>query len=161
MTLLNNILLIIAITFLPFLELRASIPYGILILKMHWIPVFIIAVITNIILGPLVYFFLDKIMHIFLRINIINKIYQKYVEKTQKKIHNYVEKYGEAALAIFIGIPLPGSGSYSGALAAYLIGLGYKKFIIANIIGVIIAGVIVTAVVLTGTTAWDIFIKMV
>ena len=86
MTLTNNILLIIAITFLPFLELRASIPYGILILKMHWLPVFVIAIITNIILGPIVYFFLDKVIHIFLRIRFIDKIYQKYVERTQKSL---------------------------------------------------------------------------
>ena len=150
---------IIALTFFPFLELRASIPYGILFLKMHWLPVFVIAVIANIILGPVIYFFLDKVIHIFLRIKFIDRIYQKYVERTQKKIHKYVEKYGEAAVAIFIGIPLPGSGSYSGALAAYLIGLGYKKFIIANIIGVLIAGIIVTLIVLTGTTAFDFFIN--
>ncbi|MFH0867710.1 MAG: small multi-drug export protein [Candidatus Woesearchaeota archaeon] len=159
MTLLNSILLIIAVTFIPFLELRASIPYGILILKMPWLPVFIIAVIANIILGPIVYFFLDKVIYIFLRIKFINNIYQNYMGKTQKKIHKYVEKYGSAAVAIFIGIPLPGSGSYSGALAAYIIGLGYKKFIIANLIGVLIAGVIVAIVTLTGATAFDIFIK--
>jgi len=159
MTLFSNILLIIAITFLPFLELRASIPYGILILKMHWFPVFIIAIITNMILGPLIYFFLDRMLFIFLKIKFIDTIYQKYVEKTQEKIHKYVEKYGETAVAIFIGIPLPGSGSYSGALAAHLIGLGYKKFIIANIIGVLIAGIIVTAVVLTGTSVFEFFIK--
>lgn len=159
MTLLNNILIISAITFLPFLELRASIPYGILVLKMHWFPVFIIASIANIILGPIVYFFIDKLIHIFLKVKFIDNIYQKYVEKTQKNIHKYVEKYGEAAMAIFIGIPLPGSGSYSGALAAYLIGLGYKKFIIANVIGVLIAAIIVTAVVITGINAFDVFIK--
>ncbi|HJN56580.1 MAG: small multi-drug export protein [Candidatus Woesearchaeota archaeon] len=159
MTLLNEILLIIAITFLPFLELRASIPYGILVLNMHWIAVFAIAAITNIILGPIVYFFVDKIIHIFLRVKFIDKVYQKYVEKTQKKIHKYVGKYGEAAIAVFIGIPLPGSGSYSGALAAYLIGLGYKKFIIANIIGVLIAGILVTAITLTGVNTFNLFIK--
>ncbi len=159
MTLLNNILIISAITFLPFLELRASIPYGILVLKMHWFQVFMIASIANIILGPIVYFFIDKLIHIFLKVKFIDNIYQKYVEKTQKNIHKYVEKYGEAAMAIFIGIPLPGSGSYSGALAAYLIGLGYKKFIIANVIGVLIAGIIVTAVVITGINAFDVFIK--
>lgn len=159
MTLLNSIIIISAITFLPFLELRASIPYGILVLKMHWFPVFIIASIANIILGPIVYFFIDKLIHIFLKVKFIDNIYQKYVEKTQKNIHKYVEKYGEAAMAIFIGIPLPGSGSYSGALAAYLIGLGYRKFFIANVIGVLIAGIIVTAVVITGINAFDVFIK--
>ena len=91
MTLLNNIILIIAITFLPFLELRASIPYGILFLKMHWLSVFAVAVTTNIILGPIIYFFLDKVMHIFLKIKLIDKIYQKYIERTQKKIHKYVK----------------------------------------------------------------------
>lgn len=161
MTLLNQIILIIAVTFLPFLELRASIPYGILILNMHWLPVFIVAVITNIILGPIVYFFIDKMLNIFLRIKSIDKIYQQYVESMQKKINKYVEKYGEAAVAIFIGIPLPGSGSYSGALAAYTIGLGYKRFIIANIIGVLIAGIIVTLITLTGATAFDFFIKII
>ena len=87
MTLINNIFWIIVITFLPFLELRASIPYGILILKMHWIPVFIIAVIANIIIGPLVYFFLDRVIHIFLKMKFIDNLYQKYVDKTQKNIH--------------------------------------------------------------------------
>lgn len=154
---------IIAVTFLPFLELRASIPYGILALKMHWLPVFIIAVAANIILGLLIYFFLDKIIHIFLRVKPIDRVYRKYVEKIQNKVHKYVEKYGEFAVAVFIGIPLPGSGVYSGALAAYLIGLGYKKFMIANIIGVLIAGIIVTIVTivtLTGATAFNIFIKL-
>jgi len=159
MTLINNIFWIIVITFLPFLELRASIPYGILILKMHWIPVFIIAVIANIIIGPLVYFFLDRVIHIFLKMKFIDNLYQKYVDKTQKNIHQYVEKYGEAALAIFIGIPLPGTGVYTGALAAYLIGMDYKKLIVSTIFGVLIAGIIVTAVVLTGATALNSFIK--
>ena len=45
---------------------------------------------------------------------------------------------------IFIAIPLPGSGSYSGALAAHLIGLSFRKFVVANTLGVIIAGIIVT-----------------
>ena len=159
MTFISDALLIAAITFIPFLELRASIPYGILVLKMQWFPVLVIAVIANIILGPVIYFFLDKVMHIFLRIRLIGNIYQKYVEKTQVKIHGYVEKYGEAALAVFIGIPLPGSGSYTGALAAYILGFGYRRFIIANIFGVLIAGIIVAAVTMTGAGAFEFFIK--
>jgi uncharacterized membrane protein len=156
----NEILELIFITFLPFLELRASIPYGILGTELNWLTVFVICVITNIILAPLVYFFVDKIIHIFLKIKFIDKIWSKYVEKTQKKIHRYVEKYGEWAVAVFIGIPLPGSGVYSGMLAAYLIGLGYKKAFYAAIIGVLIAGIIVTAISLTGANAWYFFLKM-
>jgi len=84
-----------------------------------------------------------------------------YVEKTQKKIHKLVEKYGELSVAVFVGIPLPGSGVYSGALAAYLIGLDFKKFTIANIIGVLIAGTLVTIISLTGMQAFNIFLKII
>ncbi len=150
----NNILELILITLLPFLELRASIPWGIIKQGMSWPLVFTVCVITNIILAPIIYFFLDKIIHLFLRIRAIDRIYGYYVERTQRRIHRYVEKYGEWAVAVFVGIPLPGSGVYSGMLAAYLIGLGYRKSFIAAVIGVLIAGVIVTLVSVTGAEAF-------
>ena len=83
----------------------------------------------------------------------IAKVYDIYVQRTQRSIKGYVERYGELGVAVFIGIPLPGSGVYSGALGAYLIGLKFKKFILASVIGVLIAGIIVTALVMSGKTA--------
>ena len=70
-----------------------------------------------------------------------------------------VEKWGELFLIIFIGIPLPGSGVYSGALAGYIMGISFKKFMIANIFGVLIAAILVTIVTLTGSEAFQFFIK--
>ena len=102
----NEVLMIVLLTLLPFLELRASIPYGILIAGMDWGPVFLIAVGTNILLGPLIYFLIDKVLHIFLRIKWIDKLYNKIVERTQRRIHKAVERWGELGVAIFIGIPL-------------------------------------------------------
>jgi uncharacterized membrane protein len=136
----------ILITMLPFLELRASIPYGINFLKLAWPTVFIVCVISNIILGIIIYFMLDKFVHFFLRFRVFEIPYKKIVLRTQKKIHPYVEKYGEIGVALFIGVPLPGSGVYTGALGAYILGLKFKKFIIADIIGVLIAGTIVTII---------------
>ncbi|NQU78497.1 small multi-drug export protein [Candidatus Woesearchaeota archaeon] len=156
---LKDIIELIVITFLPFLELRASIPYGILKLNMNWVDVFMICVITNILLGILVYFMLDKFIHLVVKIKPVGRLYDRIVQKTQKRIHKYVDKYGEIGIAIFIGIPLPGSGVYSGALGSYLLGLGYRKFIIACIIGVIIAGTAVTLISLFGNGAWMFFIK--
>jgi uncharacterized membrane protein len=158
---LKEILILIGITFLPIFELRASIPYGILYYHMHWLTVFIIAVLANIAIGMIVYFILDKFVHLAIRVKWINRIYQHFVLKTQKKIHPYVEKYGTLGVAVFIGIPLPGSGVYTGALGSYLLGLGYKKFFIANVIGVLIAAIAVTLIVLFGSGAWNFFIKMV
>ena len=83
----NEYLLIILITFLPFLELRASIPYGIVATSIPWYWVSIICIVTNIILGPIIYVLLDKFIHLFLRIKAIDKIYSKIVERTQKRIH--------------------------------------------------------------------------
>ena len=157
----NPILAMVLLTLVPALELRGSIPYGILVLKEPWLLVFLVCVITNTILGPVVYALLDKIIHLFTRIKIIDRCYKSYEKRVQRRIKKYIERWGELGVAIFIGIPLPGSGSYSGALAAYLIGLKFKKFIIANIIGVLIAAVIVTAVTLTGSTTFQFLIKAV
>ena len=60
---------------------------------------------------------------------------------------------------MFIGVPLPGSGVYSGALAAYLLGFRKRDFFLAAVIGVLIAGTIVLLVSLLGNGAWNIFLK--
>jgi len=155
----HDILELIWITLLPFLELRASIPYGILVKNMGTLTVFLVCVITNILLAPVLYVFLDKFVHLFFYFKPIEKMYNRYVEKTQKKIQKYVDKYGTVGVAIFIGIPLPGSGVYSGAIGSYVLGLGFKKFILAAIAGVLIAGTIVTIVTLIGGNGLAIFIK--
>ena len=155
----NNIIQLILITFIPGLELRASIPYGITVLGMPWIKVVIITFITNILLGPIVYILLNQFVHIVIKINFFNKIYEKFVIRTQHKIENKVEKYGELGLALFIGVPLPGSGVYTGALAAFILGLNFKKFLIATVIGVFIAGILVTIATLTGVGIFEFMLK--
>ncbi len=154
-----KILILVLVTFLPFFELRASIPLGVLENSVHlpfglvlegfgmnWVFVFLVCVIANIILGLLIYIILNQFVEYFLRFRVFRRIYTHYVRKTQDKAAKYVEKYGEIGIALFIGVPLPGSGVYTGALGAYLLGLSYKKFFVANVIGVLIAGILVTLV---------------
>ena len=154
-----EILKMIAITFIPTLELRASIPYGIFGTDVHWFQVFLICIVANIIIGIIIYIFLEWIIKIMCVFKPIETLWNKYVARTQTRISSGVEKYGEWAVAVFIGIPLPGSGVYTGAVAAFLIGLNFKKFMIANIVGVIIAGILVTGICLTGSNLSNIFIK--
>jgi len=146
----NQIINLIWITLLPFLELRASIPYGILFTSLKWYWVFIICVITNILLAPILWLFLKYILFFVLKIRFIKRLYIKTITKVHRKVHHYIDRYGTLGLAIFIGIPLPGSGVYSGALAAYILGFKFKDYLIASIIGVLIAATIVTIVVVTG-----------
>jgi uncharacterized membrane protein len=83
------------------------------------------------------------------------------IQKTQKKIHPLVEKYGILGLSVFIGIPLPGSGVYSGAVGGYLLGFTRKEFYLSTVIGVLIAATAVTIVVMTSAEALSLFIKKV
>src|SRR3989344_2327852 len=109
----NQILILILLTLTPFLELRASIPYGIFNTGLSYSSVFIICVLANILLAPILYWFFNNIIHLFLHIKVIDKLYQKTVIRTQRKVHKYIERYGILGLAVFIGIPLPGSGVYT------------------------------------------------
>lgn len=155
----SEILNLIFLTLAPFLELRASIPYGVFKTELSLLVIFLTCTITNILLAPLVYLFYDKIIHIFLKIKLIDRLYQKLISRTQKKVHKYVERWGILGLAFFIGIPLPGSGVYTGALAAYLLGFRKRDFLLAAIIGVCIAAVLVTLISLSGNTLFNFFLK--
>ncbi len=157
----QDILNLVWITLLPFLELRASIPYGIIVKHMSVVSVYLVCVITNILLAPVVYIFLDRFVHLFFVFKPFEKMYHKNVEKVQKKIHKYVETYGEVGIAIFIAIPLPGSGVYSGALGAYILGMSMKRFMIAAVAGVVVAGTLVTLISLLGVNGFSIFIKQI
>ena len=159
----KNILILFGITMIPAFELRASIPYGVLSgslelpfgitvqgMGLPWLWVFVVCVISNAILGTILYPFIDIIICMLERIPLIGRFWRGMVERTQRRIHPYVERWGMLGVALFIAVPLPGSGSYSGALGAYLLGMSYRRFILANAIGVTIAGIAVTAVTVTG-----------
>ena len=160
---LKEIIILALVTCIPFVELRFSIPLGIIAngvhlpfgieasgFGMHWLLVMIVCIVANAILGPIIFILLHKLIGVITKVKFIDNIYQFFVRRTQTKITKYVDKYGLIGVAFFIGMPIPGSGSYSGALGSYLIGLDFKKFVIANTVGVTIAGILVTIITLTG-----------
>ncbi len=166
----RNILILFGITMIPAFELRASIPYGILSgrvdlplglhvegMGMWWLSVLAICVASNAILGFILYPLIDKIMQVLSKIPLIGKLWNRFTSHAQKKVHPYVEKWGTLGIAIFVAIPLPGSGSYSGAVGAYLLGMSKRNFYIANTIGVFLAGVAVTAATIAGRGIFEIF----
>ena len=132
-------------TLLPLFELRWSIPFGIY-MGANWMSVSAVAILANIALGPLVLLGLYRFLDVALKVDFMRNFYEKAVLKTQDKAKAYVEKYGFIGLALFVGVPLPGSGSYTGALAAFLLGVDFKKFALANLVGVLFAGALITAI---------------
>jgi uncharacterized membrane protein len=164
--------LLALITLVPALELRASIPWGILGNEswgiadglMPWYVVMLICMAVNIVLGIGVFWVLAPIMKWLERFRWFSRWIEPIMLRTQRKLHPYVEKYGEIGVGLFIGIPLPGSGVYTGALGAFVLGLDRRKFLVANVIGVVIAGIAVTTLSLlvkAGTAVpWlDFFLK--
>lgn len=155
---LKSPLIIAGITLLPLLELRAAIPYGIINNEIHWIGVFLTAVTVNILLGALLYKIVDKVVHFFFIFKPFEKWYKYKLARTQRRVEKTVHKYGPIGLGLFIAIPLPGSGVYTGTLAAYALGMDFKDYMKAVVFGVIMAGMLVTLITLTGieTFSWAI-----
>jgi uncharacterized membrane protein len=150
----KQIVILVLITLIPALELRASIPYGILgnerfgidPAAMRWWIVAPVCILANIVLGWAVFTVLGPIMRWLERFPWFARRLEPILLRAQRKIHPYVEKYGEMGIAVFIGIPLPGSGVYTGAVGAFLLGLDRRKFAVANVLGVLIAGTAVTGI---------------
>ena len=148
---LNAIAILFLITLIPGLELRASIPMGILGGRwiespMAWPAVVLTCIISNILIGWAVFWLLDPIVRFFRRVPFIDRLLVKYVDSAQRRLKPSVEKYGFWGLAVFIGIPLPLTGAYSGAAGAYALGMETKRFMIANVVGVLIAAICVTII---------------
>ena len=145
---------LVALTFLPMLELRASIPFAMLIQAgaaraTLGIPLAVaICFATNVLVGVLTFWLMGPVVQLFRRWAWFDRVVWPRFERTQHKLRPYVEKYGEWGLAVFIGVPLPGTGAYTGAFGAYLLGMDKRKFFIANLLGVLLACAAVTAICL-------------
>ena len=162
-----NILIIFLLSMMPFVELRLAIPVGILKgettifgltivgMGMHPLLVLLIAIVGNILIGLILY----RVLHFannYVRKSFLSARYIRTMDKAKRKVEPYVKRYGVFGLALFISLPIPGSGVYMGSLGAFVLGFSRKAHKQACIIGVIIAGLIVTAL----TTGIDALVRV-
>jgi len=154
----NDWFYVIVITMLPWIELRGGIPVGIA-LGLNPLAVFIVAVIANCLIIYPSFIFLDWFFHLMERIPWLNSR----IKKIHENAKPYVEKYGVIGLMLFVGVPLPGTGAYAGALVAHLMGMKNKKAFIAIALGVLIAGVAVflIATMFKETLGWILQLKLI
>jgi len=147
-----ELITVILLSILPISELRGAIPFGI-ISGLNPALVFVVAVVSNILIVPIIFFFLDYIHKHLLYFKIYNHLFGKFVERTQHRVHGHISKYGYLGLTLFVATPLPVTGAYTGTLAAWLFDFERKKALLAIALGVIIAGIVVTALVIAGVEA--------
>ena len=143
----NDIVKIFLAAMTPIGELRASIPLGLTILHQPWFLVFIVSVIGNMIPPIFILWLFPKFSGwLMSHSKLMNRFLNWLFERTRKKAHDKIEKYGDLALIIFVAIPLPNTGAWTGTLAAWLFGIPMKRALPNILYGVIIAGVIVTII---------------
>lgn len=135
---------IFILSLMPIIECRGAIPYGIFN-GMDLISVVLLSFLGNVFPVPFILLLMKKIEDIIINKNkILRKIFVKYIENLRKRSKKTIEKYGFYGLIIFIAIPLPGTGAWTGSLVAYLFGMKLKHAIPAILIGVAIAVFITT-----------------
>ena len=145
---LKKYLLVFLISMIPLIELRGAVPIGISSLwgdPISIVPLYIICIIGNMLPIPFIFFFARKVLVWGSDKKIIGKFFRFCLEKGEKGGKKLQEKAGKGlywALFLFVGIPLPGTGAWTGTLAASLLDMDFKKSIIAVIAGVVLAGVI-------------------
>ncbi len=146
------------LTLLPIAELRGGLPYA-LANGIRWIAAYPYCVFINALVAPIVYIFLDSLHKLLYRWGFYARIFDKIVERARHKLTAKVERFGFWGVAVFVGIPLPITGAWTGTLGAWILGLSRRKTMLAVLVGVGISGLIVSAIFLLGIEALDLFIK--
>ena len=150
---LKKYLFVFFVSMVPLIELRGAIPFaeG---FGLPFVQYYIIAIIGNMLPVPFIYFFARKFLIWGAKQKKIGKICTLFLEKGEKAGQKLVAKTGRSglrmALLLFVGIPLPGTGAWTGTLGASFLDMGFKSTTFSVALGVMLAGIIMTVVSLTG-----------
>ena len=143
-----NYLIVFLISMVPLIELRGAIPVAMTMgLDVVW--AYVLCVLGNLLPMPFIYFFARKVLIWGADKKFTGKFFTFCLEKGEKAGQKLVEKTGRGglflALMLFVGIPLPGTGAWTGTLGASFLNMGFKSTVASVSLGVIIAGVIMGA----------------
>lgn len=137
-------LIVFFISMVPIIELRGAIPYAVGF-GLPLLPSYILAIIGNMIPVPFIYLFARKVLEIGSRRPVVGGFCRYCMEKGERGGEKLKAKAGRGlfvALFLFVGVPLPGTGAWTGTLAASFLKMDFKKSVIAVMGGVLLAGMI-------------------
>lgn len=141
---LKHYLMIFFISMVPLIELRGAIPYAVGF-DLPLLPSYIICILGNMLPVPIIFLFARKVLEWGADKPVIGKFFTFCLEKGHKGGVKLQQKAGKGlflALLLFVGIPVPGTGAWTGTLAASLLDMDFKSSVIAVLLGVVLAGVI-------------------
>ncbi|MFN3301835.1 MAG: COG2426 family protein [Patescibacteria group bacterium] len=129
----------------PINELRGTIPLAISLWGLSPYKAFLFSLIGNMLPVFFLLWFLPKFSEFLIKQSkFFTKFFDWLFERTRRKFYNKYQKFGDFALVIFVAIPLPLTGAWTGAIAAFLFGISYGKSLALIFLGVFLAGLIVT-----------------
>ncbi len=150
---LKKYLIAFFVSMVPLIELRGGVPYAVLMGLDYWTAL-VVCAIGNMLPVPIIYFFARKVLLWGCDKKYIGKFFTYCIEKGERGGQKLKAKAGRGglfiALMLFVGIPLPGTGAWTGTLAASFLNMGIKSTSLAVSLGVVIAGIIMGIVSMTG-----------
>ena len=141
----NDYLEIFLISMLPITELRLSIPLGVTCYDLNWLYTFLSAILGNFLVCVPIIYLLSYFEPILERNKYANLVLKRIFSRTRSK-SKIINSYKYYGIILFVGIPLPFTGAWTGSLASYLFGLKKRKTLLALLLGLIISGTIVTII---------------
>lgn len=153
---LKHCLIVFLVSMVPVIELRGAIPYGVIFGLPMWLT-YPIAIVGNMLPVPFIYLFARKVLIWGAKKPVIGGFFSWCLEKGEKARQKIQHKAGNSlfwALLLFVGIPLPGTGAWTGTLAASFLNMGLKKSALACMGGVLLAGIIMGVLSTLGVAAF-------
>ena len=150
-------LVVFFVSMVPLIELRGAIPIS----QIRHLPIiqsYIIAIIGNMLPVPIIYLFARKVLEWGADKPLIGGFFSWCLEKGEKGGKKLQQKAGRGlflALLLFVGIPLPGTGAWTGTLAASILDMDFKSTVVAVMLGVLLAGVIMMALSFAGVSIFS------
>ena len=137
-------LYLLLISMVPVIELRGAIPVG-AAMQLPWYFVYLTCVIGNLIPVPFILFLIDKVLILMKKFSFTRGI-AAWLEEKAYKNKDKITKYATFGLLLFVGVPLPGTGAWTGALVASLFRMEKRNAMLSILGGVLLAGAIVTMI---------------
>ena len=153
---LKHCFIVFLVSMVPLIELRGAIPYGVLYGLPLWLT-YMVAIVGNMLPVPFIYFFARRVLLWGRDKKWIGPFFTWCLEKGEQGGRKLQAKAGRGlfwALLLFVGIPLPGTGAWTGTLAASILDMGFKKSVLACMGGVLLAGCIMGVLSLLGVSAF-------
>ena len=142
---LGSEMIVFVVSMMPLIELRGAIPIG-LFLGLDPVLVFFLTFLASLIPGPFIILLIKKVFDFLERFKFFEKLIDRIIRRNQEKHREKIEKYGYVGLLIIVAIPLPGTGVWSGSLAAALFDLKFFKAMLMIILGNLMAAMVIMMV---------------